>query len=149
MDLFKNNNAPGQPPSSARPIGSLGPPGSKSPAGALNVEKDLNEMARKLRLNEERTIGLRKKIQMIEHNLITGHKKFLSEIKFINQEISDMKREFDELKSRILDFARELQNCAKKEDVQVLERYVNMWEPVNFVSRNEVEKIIDEKLKKH
>ena len=148
MELFKNNNVPGQQSSPAKPIGNLGPPGSKPPAGALNVEKDLNEMARKLRLNEERTIGLRKKIQMIEHNLIMGHKKFLSEIKFINQEISDMKREFDDLKSKILDFARELQNCAKKEDVQVLERYVNMWEPVNFVSRNEVEKIIDEKLNK-
>ena len=34
--------------------------------------------------------------------------------------------------------------CAKTEDVQVLDRYINLWEPANFVTRTEVEKIVDE-----
>ena len=38
--------------------------------------------------------------------------------------------------------------CAKKEHVKVLEKYINMWEPVNFVTKKDVEDIVKNMLKK-
>ena len=35
-------------------------------------------------------------------------------------------------------------NTAKKEDVEVLQKYINLWEPVNFATRKEVEKLFSE-----
>lgn len=41
---------------------------------------------------------------------------------------------------------------ATKEEVHTLNKYINLWEPVNFVTQNEVEKIIsrmlDDRLRK-
>jgi hypothetical protein len=50
------------------------------------------------------------------------------------------------MKSKILMILKELQSGAKKEDIKVLQKYVDMWEPLNFVTRNEINEIIDEKL---
>jgi hypothetical protein len=136
MPLFENKQNPSQMP----------PPSKGAfPGDPLEIARNINAFSRKMRLNEERIIGLRKKMQLIEHNMIEGHKKLLAEIKFLNKDVGDIKREFDELKDKVLGFGKELQRCAKKEDVDVLEKYINMWEPVNFVTRREVEKMINER----
>ena len=45
---------------------------------------------------------------------------------------------------------KELQGCAKLSDVQVLEKYINMWEPINYVTFESLDKhaehIIDAKM---
>ncbi|MFT4303419.1 MAG: hypothetical protein ACMXYG_02565 [Candidatus Woesearchaeota archaeon] len=143
MDLFTKKNEPGAPnvPNS---------PGQKAqPAGNAqtpNYAKDINDLSRRVRIDEERSVNLRKKIQMIEHNMLINNKRLLTEIKFLNQEITEIKRSFDDLKTKVMGFAHELQQCAKNEDVRVLERYINMWEPVKFITSDEVEKIIEEKI---
>jgi len=37
---------------------------------------------------------------------------------------------------------QEIKETAKLEDVKVLENYVNLWNPIQFVTRQEVEKLI-------
>ena len=155
MDLFNkkggqvNNTQPNEEGTGGQGFGSLLSSDKGGQQGAVStdsVAKDVNSLTRRIRINEERSVNVRNKLQTIEHNMLINHKRLLGEIKFINEEISDIKREFSELKQKVLSFARELQESAKKEDIQVLERYINMWEPINFVTRHEVEKIIDEKL---
>lgn len=112
-------------------------------SNAMNeLQKEVSMMTRKIRINEERSLNIRKKSQMIEHNIISNHKKVLTEMRYMNEEIADLKKEIVGIKSKIATFAHELNGSAKKEDVQVLERYVNIWEPVNFVTRKETERII-------
>ena len=137
MELFKSDKQPNnQAPQKGKPQ-------TVDPA---HISKEIIGQSRKIRINEERALALRKKIQVIEHNMLITQKRFLSEVKFINEEISDMKREFDDIKNKLLEFARELQRSAKKDELMVLEKYINMWEPINFVTRNELQKILDERL---
>jgi len=149
MDLFgkkKEGEGGQQQQAGGHGIGSLlssdKAPAQQGGGAAGDLAKDVNSLTRRIRINEERSVNLRKKIQTIEHNMLMNHKKLLSEVKFINEEISEIKRSFEELKVNIRGFGRELQEAAKKEDIQVLERYINMWEPINFVTRKEVERII-------
>jgi len=146
MELFKKKE-PSQDPQNTQKTGGMGNLfASKAPAAAPAQQptQDMNAIVRRLRINEERAMNIRKKTQMIEHNMIINQKKLLNEIKFINDEISEMKRDFEELKSYVKSFSRDMQGSARKEDVQVLERYINMWQPVNFVTRKEAERLINE-----
>lgn len=118
----------------------IAPP--QTPGG--DIAKEIAELSRKVRLSEERAMNIRKKAQMIEHNMLINHKKLLGEIRFINEEIVDIKRQFDDVRGSIRLIMHDLQSTAKKDDVQVLNRYINMWEPVNFVTRKEVERIVEE-----
>jgi hypothetical protein len=119
------------------------------PTDLSGINKDLTLMSRRIRINEERNMNIRKKIQVIEHNMLLSQKRMLSEIRYINDEITDLKRQIEDLKGSLSVMGREVSLAAKKEDVQVLEKYVNMWEPMNFVTRQEIDRILTEKLKKH
>ena len=45
-------------------------------------------------------------------------------------------------------FLRETDFFAKKNDIKVLEKYINLWNPLDFVTEEEVEMIVEKKLNK-
>jgi len=149
MELFTKkdegqaNNAQAQPNSG---LNLFSKPNAPQVSPATYQSADMSQFTRKLRINEERVMNVRRKVQMIEHNMLLSQKKVIGEIKFINQEIAEIKRTCNDLKSHIQQLSHEVEQNARKEDIQVLERYINMWEPVNFVTRKEVERIIEEKM---
>ena len=46
------------------------------------------------------------------------------------------------------DLVKHMQIFAKKDEVKTLQKYVTMWEPIKFVTENQVEEIIKEQLSK-
>lgn len=107
-----------------------------------HLKGDINALARRMRVIEEQTTNLRRKTQVMEQNMLRYNKKNLTDIKMINSDINDLKQMINDIDNKILLFIKELKLCAKKEDVNFLQKYVTMWEPIRFVTRNEVEKIV-------
>jgi len=112
------------------------------------ITTDVNTLSRRLRLLEEGFTNLRRFFQMTEENIIAKNKHFAAEIKTVASDISEIRKEMQELKDKILLIIKELQSVARKEDVRVLEKYINLWNPVRFVTHNEIEQIINEVLEK-
>ena len=112
------------------------------------VADELTELGRRIRIMEERFSNLRTKLQVMEHNMISHHKILSTEVKASNAEIHELKKENNELKEKFIAMIRDLQAFAQKEDVQVLEKYINLWQPLNFVTKNDVENIVNEVLDK-
>ncbi len=112
------------------------------------VTSDINAVSRRLRLLEEGFTNLRRFLQVIEENMISKHKHYSSEIKTIVSDINEIRKEMQDLKDKLMLVIKELQSLARKEDVRVLEKYINLWNPVKFVSHNEVEQIINDVLRK-
>ena len=109
---------------------------------------DINTLSRRLRLLEEGFTNLRRFFQVTEENMIAKNKHFSAEIKTLTSDINEIRKEIQELKDKLLLVIRELQTVARKEEVKVLEKYINLWNPIKFVSQNEVEQIINEVLEK-
>ena len=109
---------------------------------------DINTLSRRLRLLEEGFTNLRRFFQVTEENMIAKNKHFSAEIKTLTSDINEIRKEIQELKDKLLLVIRELQTVARKEEVKVLEKYINLWNPIKFVSQNEVEQIINEVLDK-
>ena len=123
--------------------------GQKKPVASVipkEVSDQLNDMDRRLRTIEERYSTLQTRAQVTEENMLHTHKHINSEIKTTNSDMHDLKKEINELKDNILLLVKELQSSAKKEELRVLQRYVNLWEPVNFVTHNELKQILAELL---
>lgn len=107
---------------------------------------DMNTLSRRLRLLEEGFTNLRRFFQVMEENIISKNKHYSAEIKTLASDISEIRKEIQELKDKLVLVIRELQSVARKEEVKVLEKYISMWNPIKFVSQNEVEQIINEVL---
>ena len=110
---------------------------------------DINTLSRRLRLLEEGFTNLRRFFQITEENIISKNKHYSAEIKTLASDINEIRKEIQELKDKLILVIRELQTVARKEEVKVLEKYINLWNPIKFVSQNEVEQIVNEILEKN
>ncbi len=110
--------------------------------GALSNELSL--VSRRVRVLEERYTNLRRKSQVTEQNMLVTNKKLVMDIKTLTTEINEINKDLDTIKNTLRQVIEELKKCAKKEEVKMLEKYINLWEPIKFVTHDEVEKVIKE-----
>ncbi|MBI2129115.1 hypothetical protein HYU07_02655 [Candidatus Woesearchaeota archaeon] len=133
------------------PVTGMAPPpgmdqkkGKAAPSAPSDIIMQITGMNSRLRILEEGYINLRKKVQVSDQNMLSSNRKIAEEIKTINADIMDMKHEIADVKEKMLEVIKELKSSAKEEDVKVLEKYIELWQPLNFVTRNEVKKIVKE-----
>lgn len=111
---------------------------------SAEFSNQMSNLNQRLRILEERYTNLQRKTQVTDQNLLSNNRKFNQEIKTINSDINDIKASISEIDEKLKQIIKELQASARKEDMDVLNRYIDLWDPSNFITRAEVEKIIDE-----
>lgn len=102
----------------------------------------ISDLDRRLRVLEERYSNLRKKIQLSDQNLIESERSFIKEIHTANDEIMELKRGTNDFSEKILLFQEELRQSARKQDVKILEKYLLLWSPQQFVTRTELKEYL-------
>jgi len=113
----------------------------------IDSRMELVNLDRRLKMLEEGFTNIRRRFQVTEENMLSKNKHLSTEIKTMTSEMNELRKEIFELKDKLLLMIKELQECAKKEDVRVLEKYINMWNPVNFVTKNDVDDIVKSALR--
>jgi predicted nucleic acid-binding Zn-ribbon protein len=114
---------------------------AETPPEVLRLMDDVNVLMRRLRMLEERYSSIQKKNQLTDQNMLANQKKVSTEIKTINMEIDEIKADLAKLKETLSLVIQELKECAKKEDIAVLEKYLSLG-AVKFVTQNQVERIV-------
>ncbi|MEK6874287.1 MAG: hypothetical protein AABX52_00900 [Nanoarchaeota archaeon] len=137
---------PPQPPKSAGGLFARKP--KEEPVGPsqgfADMAAEVNNTARRLRILEDRYGNTRDKMQFIEQNQISSHKSLQAELRATEKDLLEIKRLLHDVDAKVGLLAQEIAAGARKEDVMVLKRYIELWQPLNFVTRNQVEKIIAE-----
>ncbi len=114
-------------------------------ASLNDLSMQINNLSRRLRILEERYTTMRKKTQATDENVLGLNKNLMKEMKVSHEDVVDFRREFYDLRDKVKLIVKELKDCAKADEVKVLERYINLWEPVNFVTRQELDRMLDER----
>lgn len=115
----------------------------EKPTGQLtDLSSQVTMVSRQLRVLEERYTNLRKKTQVTDQNMLSAHKETNLEIRTLKSEMDEFKKELEDIKSKLRLIVQELKACAKTEDVKVLQKYIEMWNPVEFITKKEVENMI-------
>ena len=142
-DLSQNKPGPGP---RRGLFGSKAP--APEPAPANRFTEDMTSLAARLKISEERYNELRKKLLLIEQNMISNHKKAMNEVKMIDSDIAELHNKLNLMEERMILIVKELKLTAKKEDVDVMKKYVELWNPMRFATKDQVEKMIEESLSK-
>ena len=87
---------------------------------------------------------LGERLLLVNQNMIADFKESTTEFKLINSELKEIKKELFNLKEAMKDFTKELNFLATKQEFKVLEKYINLWNPMNFVTQKDLEKAIKE-----
>ena len=119
--------------------------GARRPANPRDMQDlgaNVNDIASRLRVLEERYANLRKKTQVTDQNLIESERGMLKEMEELNQKVLDLKHGIFDMNEKITTMLGELANCVREEEFAVIAKYVELWEPANFVTRDELKKKI-------
>ena len=113
------------------------------PAPAETV--DVNALRSRLRLLEEKTTNLNRKIELLESNLISSNKKRSETLRALDQDLLDVKHEMSDFRHKIGLIISELKLTAGKDELNTMKSYLDMWNPARFATREEVERMIGKK----
>lgn len=117
-------------------------PGIPNAMDLKNVNDQISNLTRRLKLIEERFISLKSKSTMLEESEMDEKKIVEKEVKDLGTQIKDIKLSVSQIKDDVLLIIKELQTLAKKDKVDMLEKYIEIWSPINYVSQNEVSKMV-------
>jgi len=109
---------------------------------------DINNLSRRMRTLEGSFTNIRRVLQVTEQNMLEKHKVFATEIRTVTSDMGDIKQEIAEIKEKIIELIKAMQEAATRDQVKILEKYINFWNPVNFVTHNEVEDLVKESIRK-
>lgn len=121
---------------------------SADPGLISRISKNVNNLGASLRILEERYSTLRNKNQVTEQNLIDLEKELNTDIKMLSEDTVELKRELKDINDKLRLISNEIKNLVDKNEFKTMERYLDMWQPMNFVTRNELNKLLEEKKKK-
>ena len=115
---------------------------------ALEQQSDssyiLNEVITRLRSLESKYNLITEKILVVNKNMIDEYKLVSRHLKAIESELKELKLEMNKIKEVIKDIAKETESYARKENVKVLEKYINLIDPLKFATEEDVKRIIEE-----
>ena len=78
---------------------------------------------------------------MNEQTMLESGKRQNATIRTFGEEIDEMKKTVSDLHDDMRLIVEELRMTAKIEEVKVLQKYIDLWNPVNFVTAEEVKRI--------
>ncbi len=102
----------------------------------------MNELISRLRILERNQQTSRERLLVINQNMVEEYKNMLEEIKGINKEVKETKEDILKIQETLKKIIDEMGSFARTENLKVLEKYINMWNPMNFVTEEEVLKLI-------
>lgn len=108
-------------------------------AVVVDINNRLRVLEGKQRLFSERLL-------VVNQNMIDEYKQMMKDVKLVDSELKEMKSDLDNVKNILKHLTEESSEFVKKDSVKVLEKYINLWNPLNFVTEDEVKTMIKEAL---
>ncbi len=107
----------------------------------------LSEFNTKISDLESRHEMLRERTFSLGNSFIKVRDDLKREINLIKDDIRSIKDEIEKLQEFVRHILSETDNFARKEELQIFEKYMKLWEPLKFVRTEEVKGLIDEAIK--
>jgi hypothetical protein len=105
----------------------------------------ITDLDRRLRILEERYSNVRKKLQLTDQNILESERGFVKELKVVNDDTLKLRKQVNDYSEKISIFNDEINQTAKKVDIKLIEKYLDLWDPRNFVTRRELKEYLKQK----
>lgn len=119
-------------------------------AVTTEIVKRINEDMRRIRAIEQRIGRVEDRVRMIEETTLSQMDDLGIALERISQKISNLTERLTTIDNETLRINKELNKMATKTEMKHLETFVDIVNPITskFVTRDEVERILEEREKK-
>lgn len=82
---------------------------------------------------------LSEKFDMLDQNSIKDFRKIFNDMKAIRTDLRDLKQEIEGIKEFNSKMTKQIKLMSTRDEVDKLEKYIDLWNPMGFVTRDELE----------
>ena len=97
---------------------------------------------------ESKVNMLLREIDLVKNDTVKKNGELRKEIKVLNEELLELKRNQEKMQKTMDLIIKELKQTAGKEEITVLRKYVDFWNPLTFVTQRDVERVVEVKMGK-
>lgn len=108
----------------------------------------LSEFSAKIRDIEEKQRLVRDRLLLVGQNLIETKEKYSENFNELISDVEKLKSDVIRMKSLLRNLSEDYSKFARKEELAILSRQFKMFNPLKPVTVKDVERIVDEKLRK-
>ncbi|MBU0459473.1 MAG: hypothetical protein KKH52_00300 [Nanoarchaeota archaeon] len=94
---------------------------------------------------EGKANNLVREINLLKNDFINKNNKLNKEIKTLNTDLTTTRRTLDQTEQKMNLIIKELKKTAGAEEVAVLKKYMEFWNPTTFVTQKDLEKALQQK----
>ncbi len=88
---------------------------------------------------------LEREFNLVKDNLGKKSQDSNKKMKSIEQDFVDTKHDVEKANTKIDLLIKEIKQTAGKEEVEVIKKYIEFWNPLNFVTQKDLERMFDTK----
>ncbi len=97
-----------------------------------SINKEIASLGAKASILEDRYNVLRRKLSLIENNLVELQRDYKQDFRLIEENILELKRMISEMQEKLLSIAQDLNNAATIEDYQEVKAYLSIVNPFKW-----------------
>jgi hypothetical protein len=117
----------------------------QSPAQAMPAPGvQLTGIATRLKLAEERYANLSKRNHITEESLLSFEREMKSELRVLTRQVVDLRKRITEMDAKLDAMAGEVGSVVQKHEFITVARYLDLWQPMQFLTREEAKRLIDD-----
>ena len=119
-------------------------PQHTSSAVPVVASAQLTALATRLKLADERYANLSKRNQITESSLLAFEKDMKAELRAIGKQTVELRKHVSEMNAKIDSILGELGTVVQKHELLTAERYLDLWQPMQFLTREEAKRLIQD-----
>lgn len=104
----------------------------------------LTSIATRLKLAEERYANLAKRNELTEGSLLAFEKDIKTELRVLTKQTVELRKRLNEINTKMDAMLAELDGVVQKHEFAAAEHYLELWQPMQFITREEAKRLIKE-----
>ena len=120
--------------------------GKKPAAPVATQEFDSAKMFTWVKSLESKLNGLRREFELVKNNATRSSQDSKQKIHNINSELTDLQHKVSKMDEKLDLIIAELKRTAGSEELDVLKKYIEFWNPMEFVTQRDIERIVEQKI---
>lgn len=108
-----------------------------------DLETFFTQLLQRINEIEERERINRNKIDLLSNSLIKKDEKLNEEIRVLRENQKKLGDEIEKIKQKIDYILGEFPNLVRKEDLRVIERFIELWQPLKFATLEDVKRMLE------
>ena len=95
---------------------------------------------------ESKVNTLIREVEVVKNDLVKKQQELKKDTKSVSEEVLEIRREQEKSLQKMDLVIKELKKTAGAEEVISLKKYLDLWNPLNFVTQRDLERVIEQKL---